>query len=300
MRIAITAASGLIGTALTQSLLGSGDSVLRLVRRSPASADEIRWNPAAEDGGLGAAALSGLDAVVHLSGAPVAARPWTASRKLVLTDSRIGSTTAIVTAMLAAPNPPPLLISASAIGWYGDTGDTAVSEDAPNGSGFLASLVRDWEAATAPAVAAGLRVVNLRSGVVLSRRGGMLPPLLLPLRFCLGARLGSGRQYFSWITLPDQVGAIRFLLERSELAGPVNLTAPEPVTNAELTRTLAATLHRPAALVVPAGLLRLTLGDLSAELLGSSRVIPARLEQAGFAFRHAAIGPALAAAVADR
>jgi uncharacterized protein len=143
-------------------------------------------------------------------------------------------------------------------------------------------------------------VVNLRSGVVLSRRGGMLPPLLLPFRFGLGARLGSGRQYFSWITLPDQVGAIRFLLERSELAGPVNLTAPEPVTNAELTRTLAATLHRPAALVVPAGLLRLTLGDLSAELLGSSRVIPARLEQAGFAFRHAAIGPALAAAVADR
>ena len=300
MRIAITAASGLIGTALAESLLGSGDSVVRLVRRQPASADEIRWNPAAEQGGLGAAALSGLDAVVHLSGAPVAARPWTAARKQVLRTSRIGSTTAIVAAMLAAPNPPPLLIAASAIGWYGDTGDQAVSEGAPNGSGFLAGLVRDWEAATAPATAAGIRVVNLRSGIVLSRRGGMLPPLLLPFRLGLGARLGSGRQYLSWITLTDHVSAVRFLVERSDLAGPVNLTAPEPVTNAELTRALAATLHRPAALVVPAGVLRIALGELSAELLGSSRVLPATLERAGFPFRNAAIGPALAAAVADR
>jgi uncharacterized protein len=300
MRIAITAASGLIGTALTESLLGSGDAVLRLVRRPPSSADEIRWNPAADGGGLGAAALSGLDAVVHLSGAPVAARPWTAGRKQVLRDSRIGSTTAIVAAMLAAPNPPPVLIAASAIGWYGDTGDQAVSEGAPNGNGFLASLVRDWEAATAPASAAGIRVVNLRSGIVLSRRGGLLPPLLLPFRLGLGARLGSGRQYLSWITLTDHVSALRFLLEQSDLAGPVNLTAPEPVTNAELTRALAATLHRPAGLVVPAGVLRTALGDLSAELLGSCRVLPATLEQAGFAFRHDAIGPALAAAVTDR
>jgi len=300
VRIAITAASGLIGTALSESLADRGESVLRLVRRPPASADEIRWDPAAERGGLGAAALSGLDAVVHLSGAPVAARPWTAARKRVLRDSRIGSTTAIVAAMLAAPNPPPVLIAASAIGWYGDTGDEAVSEGAPNGSGFLASLVSDWEAATAPAAAAGIRVVNLRSGIVLSRRGGMLPPLLLPFRLGLGARLGSGRQYLSWITLTDHVSAVRFLVERGDLAGPVNLTAPEPVTNAELTRALAATLHRPAALVVPASVLRLALGELSAELLGSCRVLPATLEQAGFAFRHAAIGPALAAAVADR
>lgn len=300
MQIAITAASGLIGTALTQSLLDSGDSVLRLVRRPPANADEIRWNPAADRGGLGAAALSGLDAVVHLSGAPVAARPWTATRKQVLRDSRIGSTTSIVAAMLAAPNPPPVLIAASAIGWYGDTGDRAVSEGEPNGSGFLAGLVRDWEAATAQAAAAGIRVVNLRSGIVLSRRGGMLPPLLLPFRLGLGARLGSGRQYVSWITLADHASAVRFLLEQTHLAGPVNLTAPEPVTNAELTRALAAALHRPAVLVVPAGALRLALGDLSAELLGSSRVLPGRLGEAGFTFRHPAIGPALAAAIADR
>ena len=299
MRIAITAASGLIGSALTESLLGSGHSVVRLVRRQPASADEIRWNPAAERGGLGAAALSGLDAVVHLSGAPVAARPWTAARKQVLRDSRICSTTAIVTAMLAAPNPPPVLIAASAIGWYGDTGDRAVSEDAPNGTGFLADLVRDWEAASAPAVAAGIRVVSLRSGIVLSRRGGMLPTLLVPFRLGLGARLGSGRQYLSWITLTDHVSAVRFVLGQEGFAGPVNLTAPDPVTNAELTRALARAVHRPAVFVVPAGALRLLLGDLSTELLGSSRVVPARLEQAGFAFRHPSIGPALAAEMAD-
>jgi uncharacterized protein len=300
VRIAITAASGLIGSALTQSLLGSGDEVVRLVRRPPASAAEIRWNPAAERGGLGAGALSGLDAVVHLSGAPVAGRPWTPARKQVLRDSRISSTTAIVTAMLAAPNPPPVLLAASAIGWYGDTADRAMTEEGPNGTGFLAELVRDWEAATAPATAAGIRVVSLRSGIVLSRRGGMLPPLLMPFRLGLGARLGSGRQYFSWITLTDHVGAVRFVLERHDIAGPVNLTAPDPVTNAAFTRALSQAVHRPAILAVPAGVLRLALGDLSTELLGSSRVLPGRLEQAGFAFRQPSIGPALTAVLADR
>jgi len=297
VRIAITGATGLIGTALTQSLRDDSVDVLRLVRRPPARGAEITWDPAAADGALDPSALTGMDAVVHLSGAPVASGRWTQARKQELRLSRIGSTSALVRAMLAAPAPPPVLLTASAIGWYGDTGDTPVDETAPNGSGFLATLVRDWEAAAEPASAAGIRVVTMRSGIVLSRRGGMLPRLLVPFRLGLGARIGPGTQYLSWITLTDHIRAVRFLLDQADLAGPVNLTAPVPATNAELTKALAATLHRPALLQIPAGALRLALGEVSTELLSSSRVLPTRLEQAGFAFRHATIEPALAAAI---
>jgi uncharacterized protein (TIGR01777 family) len=199
--------------------------------------------------------------------------------------------------MLAAPTPPRVLLAGSAVGYYGDTGSAAVNESAPNGSGFLATLVRDWEQATIPAQAAGIRVVNLRSGVVLSARGGMLKSMLLPFRLGLGARFGAGTQYVSWITLADHVAATRFLLGRDDLAGPVNLTAPVPASNAELTRALASALHRPAILRVPSGVVRLGLGELSMELLGSSRVVPGRLEAAGFTFQHAIIGPAVAAAI---
>jgi uncharacterized protein len=300
MRVAITGSTGLIGTALAQSLGASGSDVVRLVRRNPAGDRELQWDPAAPGGGLRTGALDGIDAVVHLSGAPVASGRWTPARKAELRDSRIGSTEAIIGAMLAAPTPPPVLIAGSAIGWYGDTGDRAVDETAPNGSGFLASLVRDWEAATAPASAAGLRVANLRSGIVLSSRGGMLPRLLLPFRLGLGGRFGTGRQYISWITLADHIRAVRFLLDRSDLSGPVNLTAPGPVTNAQLTSALAAYLHRPSMLTVPSAALRLALGEVSAELLGSCRALPARLEQAGFSFEFPAIGPALAAAATDK
>jgi uncharacterized protein len=300
MRVAITGSTGLIGTALEQDLRGTGVDVVRLVRRDPAGDHEVRWDPTAPGGGLRPAALDGVDAVVHLSGAPVAGARWTPARKAELRDSRIKSTGAIIAAMLAAPKPPPVLIAGSAIGWYGDTGDRAVDETAGCGSGFLASLVRDWEAATAPASAAGIRVANLRSGIVLSSRGGMLPRLLLPFRLGLGARFGDGRQYISWITLADHIRAVRFLLDRPDLSGPVNLTAPDPVTNAELTRALAACLHRPAMLAVPSAALRLALGEVSAELLGSCRAVPTRLGQASFGFRHPAIGPALAAATADK
>jgi uncharacterized protein (TIGR01777 family) len=199
--------------------------------------------------------------------------------------------------MLAAPRPPRILLAASAVGWYGETGSTAVDETAPNGSGFLATLVRDWEQATIPAQAAGVRVVNLRSGIVLSGSGGLLKPLLLPFRLGLGARVGAGTQYMSWIALPDHVAATRFLLSRDEIAGPVNLTAPMPASNAELTRALAAALHRRAVLQIPSGLVRLALGELSRELLGSNRVVPARLEAAGFKFQQPTIGPAVAAAI---
>jgi len=300
MRVAITGSTGLIGTALTHDLCTSGTDVIRLVRRHPANDEELRWDPSAVDAGLSPDALDGVDAVVHLSGAPVASGRWTTARKEVLRASRIDSTSAIIRAMLATPKPPPVLIAGSAIGWYGDTGNKAVDETAPNGSGFLAMLVRDWESATAPASAAGVRVANLRSGIVLSSRGGMLPRLLVPFRLGLGAEFGNGRQYISWITLADHIRAVRFLLDRSDLSGPVNLTSPEPATNSELTRALATNLHRAALLTVPAGVLRLALGELSTELLSSCRALPARLEQAGFAFQHPAIGPALAAAAADK
>ncbi len=300
VRIAITASTGLIGSALAENLSADGTEVIRLVRREPAGRSEVRWDPGAPAGGLDSSALSGLDAVVHLSGAPIASGRWTPARKQELRASRIGSTSALVRAMLAAPAPPPVLIAGSAIGWYGDTGDQKVDESAPSGSGFLASLVRDWEAAARPASDAGVRVVNLRSGVVLSSRGGMLPRLALPFRLGLGARIGPGTQYLSWITLHDHIRATRDLLGQPGLAGPVNLTAPAPVTNAELSRALASVLHRPAVLAVPAGAVRLALGEVSTELLSSCRAIPSRLTEAGFSFTHTAIEPAIAAAIADK
>jgi uncharacterized protein len=297
MRVAITGSSGLIGTALAAHLRGNGTDVVRLVRRPPATSAEVRWDPAAPDGGLLWSAVGVVDAVVHLSGAPVAGARWTPARKQVLRSSRIGSTTALMRALLAADAPPPTLLAGSAIGWYGDTGDRAVDETAPVGAGFLATLVREWEAAAEPAAAAGLRVVHLRSGVVLSRNGGMLRPILLPFRLGLGARIGAGSQYLSWISIADHVRAVAFLLGRLDISGAVNLTAPVPATNAEFTRALGAAVHRPALLAVPGSAVRLALGELATELLGSSRVQPARLQQAGFGFDYPAIGPALADAL---
>jgi uncharacterized protein len=296
MRVAVTASTGLIGRSLTQSLAGDGFDVIRLVRRPPGGPAEVRWDPAAADGGLDPGALSGLDAVVHLSGAPVAAGRWTAARKSELRSSRIASTDAIARAILSAPEPPPVLLVASAIGWYGNTGDREVAETAPAGQGFLAELVKDWEAAARPAAEAGVRVVHLRSGIVLSARGGMLKPLLLPFRLGLGATIGAGTQYLSWIGITDHLRACRYLLD-ADVSGPVNLTAPEAVTNAEFTAALARQLHRPARLRLPAGLVRAALGELSGELLGSCRVRPGRLEAAGFTFRYPQVGQAIAAAL---
>jgi uncharacterized protein len=300
VRVAITGATGLIGSALSASLARDDVEVVRLVRRQPARPGEVQWDPAGPDGGLRPGALDGVDAVVHLSGAPIAQGRWTVARKQELRASRIDSTAALSRAILAVASPPPVMLVASAIGWYGDTGAREVDESAPNGSGFLAELVRDWEAAAQPARDAGVRVVSLRTGIVLSRRGGMLGQLLLPFRLGLGFRIGPGTQYVSWITLADHIRACRFLLDGSMLAGPVNLTAPEPVTNAELTAALARQLHRPAPVRLPAGLLRAGLGEVSTELLASCRVMPARLQEAGFGFHYPHIGPALAAALKDR
>jgi len=295
MRVAISAASGLIGSALAGDLEADGADVLRLVRRAARSPTEISWNPLAAADGLDPAALRGVDAVVHLSGAPVAARRWTPARKAVLRSSRIQSTRTIASAMAAADPRPGVLLCASAIGYYGDTGDRAVDETAPGGAGFLAELVRDWEAAAHQASAAGISVASFRSGVVLAADGGMLGRLLLPFRLGLGATLGSGRQYLSWMSLTDEVRALRFLLGSADAAGPFNLTAPAPATNAQFTGALAAALGRPALLNLPTVVLRTALGEVASELLGSARVMPARLRAAGFSFAHPDIATALKA-----
>jgi uncharacterized protein len=292
MRVVISGGSGLIGTALAASLERDGVEVTRLVRQTPRSASEVSWDPRATTGGLDPAALSGAAGVVHLSGASVAGGRWTEQRKQVLRDSRLDSTNVIVTAMAAAAEPPPVLVCASAIGWYGNTGDQAVTETAPAGSGFLATLVKDWEAAAARAPG---RVVSIRSGLVMSRQGGLLRSLLPLFRLGLGASFGDGHQYQSWIALTDEIRAIRFALDTAALAGPVNLTAPNPVTNAELTRDLAQALHRPGLLRVPAPVLQLGLGEASGEVLGSCRALPAKLEQAGFSFTYPELPQALAA-----
>jgi uncharacterized protein len=295
MRVAISGSTGLIGTALGESLRRDGHQVTRVVRRPP-QPGEIGWRPQAGDGGLDPGAFDGIDAVVHLSGAPVAARPWTKARRLKLRSSRIQTTQVLVAALARAAEPPSVLLSGSAIGWYGDTGEREVDESAPAGTGFLATLVTDWEAAAQPARQAGIRVVNLRSGLVLSRRGGILPVLALPFRFGLGARLGPGTQFRSWISITDHVRALRYLLDNAGVDGPVNLTAPAPVTNAVFTAELARALRRPAVLRIPATVLHAVLGEVSGELLASQRVLPRRLtDEPGFAFRHPDIASALAA-----
>lgn len=295
MRIAVSGASGLIGSALVPALRAHGHEVLRLVRTATRSTDEIEWDPAGRR--LAPPALAGVDAVVHLAGAGIADRPWTGRRKQVIRDSRVDGTATIAEGVAAARVP--VLLSGSAIGWYGDTGDRAVDESAPPGEGFLAEIARDWEAATRAAELAGARVVHLRTGIVLSRSGGALGRVLPLFRAGLGARLGTGDQWTSFISRPDEVAAITFLLT-ADLEGPVNLTAPHPVTNADYTRAVARALGRPAPLAVPAALLRQALGGLAREgLLASQRVLPARLLGAGFAFAHPDIDTALCAVLGD-
>jgi uncharacterized protein (TIGR01777 family) len=295
VRIAVTGSSGLIGTALVAALRADGHRVVRLVRQTPASEDEIAWDPLAPAGGLGPGALDGLDAVVHLAGANVAGRRWTAAYKEEIRASRVLGTQALAGALAAASAPPSVLLSGSAIGWYGDTGGREVDESSPAGSGFLPEVVTQWEAAARQAGEAGIRVVTMRTGIVLSRRGGALARMLLPFRLGLGARLGSGTQVMSWITLADYAAIVGFLLTHPEISGPVNLTTPHPATNAELTSALAAALHRPGLLFLPEPALRLALGGVSSDILSSARVMPRRLEAAGYQFRFPDLPGALAA-----
>jgi uncharacterized protein len=295
LRVAVTGASGLLGSAVAAGLRDDGHQVVRLVRRTPAAAEEIAWDPRAPDGGVDPAELSGVQAVVHLAGAGIGDRRWTAQYKAEIRDSRVGGTRALATALTRMSTPPAVLLSGSAIGWYGDTGGREVTESSPAGTGFLPGLVKDWEAAARAAEQAGIRVVTLRTSPVLSRRGGMLPRLLPLFRLGLGAQLGTGRQVMSWLVLADYVRILRFLLARPELSGPVNVSSPYPVTNAEFTATLAAALHRPAMFTVPTPALRLMLGEVSSDLLSSARVIPAKLLSAGYEFACPSLAEALAA-----
>jgi uncharacterized protein (TIGR01777 family) len=295
VKVAITGSTGLIGTALVKSLRADGHDVLRLVRRDPKGPDEARWDPTGDLDAFDLKALEGLDAVVHLAAAGVASRPWTKSYRRKVRDSRIVGTRSLAGALARLDAKPAVLVSASAEGYYGDTGGRPVTEDGPPGKGFLAELVAEWEVAAGPAAAAGIRVVHPRSGLVLTPDGGVLATMLLPFRLCLGARIGNGEQWMSWISIDDEIAALRYLIDH-ELEGPVNLTAPAPVTNAAFTKTLGRILHRPAVLVIPAPILRLTLGDLAREgVLISQQVLPGKLEEAGFVFRHFDLDTALTA-----
>ena len=299
MRIAVTGSSGLIGSALVAALREDGHQVIRLVRRAAGSEDEAVWDPHAPAGGIGPAALAGVDAVVNLAGAGVADRRWSEAYQAQIRSSRVLGTQALVSALTSMSRPPSVLLSGSAIGWYGDTGGREVDEAAPAGTGFLAEVVRDWEAAAEPAGQAGIRVVTLRTGIVLSPRGGVLARLLLPFRLGLGARLGAGSQVMSWITLPDYTAIVSFLLTHPEISGPVNMTTPNPATNAEFTAALAAALHRPALLFLPTPVLQLALGGVSSDILSSARVMPRRLLAAGYQYQFPELRGALQAELAS-
>lgn len=293
MKVAITGSSGLVGTALVAALKADGHQVLRLVRRPASGAEELQWDPAQP---LDPAGLAGVDAAVTLAGAGVADKRWSESYKQVLVDSRVQSTRTLATALAALDPRPSVLVAGSAIGYYGDTGAQAVDETAPPGQDFLAQLCVQWESATAPAEAAGIRVAHARTGLVVAREGGAWGRLFPLFRFGLGGKIGNGKQYWSHISLTDEVRALQFLLT-SEVSGPVNLTAPEPVTNAEVTRVMGKVLHRPTLLPAPAFALKIVLGEFAREPLGSQRVLPHVLEKAGFTFEHPTIEAAVRAAI---
>jgi hypothetical protein len=292
VRVVITGATGLIGTALVKALQARGDEVTRLVRRAPATG-EARWDPAT--GQIDAAALEGQEAVVHLAGVGIADKRWTDEHKRAVIDSRLQGTTVLARTLANLADKPKVMASASAVGYYGVRGDEVLTEDAEAGTGFLADTCKQWEAATAPAEDAGIRVAHFRTGIVLSDDGGALKPMLLPFKLGLGGRIGSGRQWWSWIAIDDEVGAILHLIDTNTLRGPVNLTAPNPVTNDEFTRTLNRVLHRPTLLPTPTFALKAMFGSEAVDemFLGGQRVVPARLQADGYAFRHAQLEGAL-------
>jgi uncharacterized protein len=292
MHILVTGASGLIGSALVSSLTAAGYSVTRLVRRPPQSGEKaVRWDPLT--GFIDASALEGLDGVVHLAGESIDER-WTAAKKVSIRDSRVKGTEVLCEALAQLASPPKVLVSASAIGYYGDRGEEILREESAPGSGFLVEVCRAWEAATEPARQAGLRTVQLRFGVVLSPAGGALAKILPPFRLGLGGVLGSGRQYMSWIALDDAIGAIQQAIVTDNLQGPTNAVAPEAVTNQGFTHTLGKILRRPTVVPLPAFAARLMFGEMAdALLLASARVQPAKLLAVGYRFRYPTLAEAL-------
>ena len=285
-RIAVTGASGLIGSALVGYLKTQGHTVQRLVRRAAVSSEEITWDPIA--GTVDMEALAGVDAVIHLAGAGVSDKRWTKKYKSEILNSRLLGTTTIAKAVAIVK--PQVFISASAIGWYGESGNRAVIESDRVGDDFLAAVCHEWEAAAD--LAGDVRTVKLRTGLVLDPTGGALGKMLPLFRFGLGGKLSNGKQWWSWITLHDQIRAIAFLLV-NKISGPVNLTSPNPVTNSEFTACLARAMHRPALFPVPAIALKMVLGGFSAEVLGSKKVMPQVLTEAGFTFDYPHISSAL-------
>jgi uncharacterized protein len=296
MRIAVTGASGLIGTALGAALEADGHEVRAVTRGAAAGPGTILWDPMA--GEIDAAGLEGVDAVVHLAGASIGAKRWSEKTKREVRDSRLRGTDLLARTLARLDPRPSVLLCGSAMGYYGDTGDEDATESSPAGDDFFARLAVEWEAAAQPAIDAGIRTAFLRTSMVLSGSGGALGRMLPLFRLGVGGRLGSGRQWWSWISADDEVGAIRFLLERDDLAGPVNLASPEPITNAEFSKALGRALHRPAVVPVPAFGPRLVLGRELADSLVfiSQRVRPAVLVGAGYEFRYPDIDSALTAA----
>jgi len=290
MNILISGANGLIGSALATQLTAAGHRVGRLTRR-PNRPDDLGWDPG--QGIFERSRLGEFDGVVHLAGEPVAGMRWTAEKKARIRDSRVEGTRLLAEALAGLDKPPRVLISASAIGYYGDRGDEVLDESSRAGTGFLADVAQAWEAAAQPAAAAGIRVVNPRFGVALSPAGGALKQMLTPFRLGAGGRIGSGKQFVSWIALDDVVGALALALETDALSGPVNVVAPGPVTNAEFTRELGAAVGRPTLLPVPAAMLRLALGEMSELLTASQRVLPRKLQEQHYSFRFPRLDAAL-------
>lgn len=295
MRIAVTGSSGLIGTALLNSLRADGHETVRLVRRPARAGDEVEWEPKRQY--VDTKGLVGCEAVVHLAGAGVGDRRWTAAYKKELRDSRVLGTAALADALATLDTPPHTLVVGTAVGYYGDTGDRAVDESSPPGQGFLADLCQEWEEAAIAAEEAGIRTAYARTGLVVSREGGAWGRLFPIFKAGLGGRLGSGRQFWSFIALHDHIAALRHILECEELSGPVNLTAPEPVTNREVTAAMGRVLRRPTVFAAPSGALRVALGEFAEDVLGSQRVLPKRLLDSGFSFAFPDIDDAIRAAL---
>jgi uncharacterized protein len=299
VEVAITGASGLIGSALTRALRDDGHTVLSLIRPAStgqrAGAHAIRWDPVA--GTIEADGLEGIDAVVHLAGAGIGDKRWSPARKREIRESRVRGTDLLARTLAGLSRPPAVFVSGSAVGFYGDRGDEVLTEQSEPGADFLAEVVQAWEAAALPAADAGIRTVFLRNGVVLAAVGGMLPRLVTMFRLYVGGRLGSGRQWLSWVSIDDEVGVIRFLFDNADVSGPINVTGPAPITNAEFTKALGAALHRPTVVPVPAFGPRLVLGrEMADELLFvSQRAVPAALTAAGYRFAHPDVATALAA-----
>jgi uncharacterized protein len=299
VRVLVSGSTGFVGTSLVQALERDGHTVARLMRpessRPGAHGQQgqiVRWDPVS--GQFDAPAAEGADALVHVAGASIAGGRWNAARKSLLRTSRLDATRQLIGALSRLQRPPRVIVAASAIGYYGDRGDETLTESSPPGDDFLAALCREWEAEAARGAEFGARIVMLRFGIILARHGGALPRMLLPFKLGVGGRLGSGRQWMSWLTLDEAIGIVRFALASSALSGPVNTVTPHPVQNADFTRILARALHRPALFPAPAFALRVALGEMAdALLLVSQRVVPTKLREAGYRFGHPELATAL-------